>query len=145
MFRRAPVVAGALALVLLACSSDDKPAALGTATSVTSSPAETTSSSSVPATVPKSPASSPQEAATTFLDAWRDGNQLAALTIAEQAAVDTVFAAGAPGRVQSRGCNSPPPDSPVLCVYRTDVGEVQVRAQPVPDGWIVDQAIVSTD
>jgi hypothetical protein len=54
-----------------------------------------------------------------------------------------VFAAGEPGSPQNRGCNHPPADTPVLCVYRTAVGELQVRAQPRPDGWIVDQAIVS--
>jgi hypothetical protein len=80
---------------------------------------------------------------TTFIDAWRDGNQLLAATIAVPAAVDAVFTAGAPGSIQDRGCNTPPPGSPVLCVYRTDVGEVQVRAQERPDGWIVDQARVS--
>jgi hypothetical protein len=65
------------------------------------------------------------------------------LTIALAAAVDGVFAAGEPGFLENRGCNHPPADSAVLCVYRTGVGELQVRTQPSADGWIVDQAIVS--
>ncbi|MEY2453265.1 MAG: hypothetical protein QOD92_2839 [Acidimicrobiaceae bacterium] len=78
-----------------------------------------------------------------FVTAWRNGDRAAALTIALPAAVDAVFNAGEPGSPQNRGCNRPPPDSPVLCVYKTAIGELQVRAQPQPDGWIVDQAIVS--
>jgi hypothetical protein len=66
-----------------------------------------------------------------------------ASTIARPAAVDVVFAAGEPGTVQDRGCNRPPPNSPVLCAYKTAVGELQVRVTPQSDGWIVDQAIVS--
>jgi hypothetical protein len=66
------------------------------------------------------------------------------LTIAVPAAVESVFAAGAPQFTENRGCNRPPADGPVLCVYRTAVGELQVRVQPQPDGgWVVDQAIVS--
>jgi hypothetical protein len=57
--------------------------------------------------------------------------------------VQTVFAAGKPGKVEDRGCNTPPINGPVLCVYRTAAGELQVRVQPRPDGWFVDQAIVS--
>jgi hypothetical protein len=69
---------------------------------------------------------------------------LLASTVAEAGAVDSAFGAGDPGSVENRGCNQPPtPDSPVLCVYRTDVGEVQVRVQPQSGGWIVDQARVS--
>jgi hypothetical protein len=90
-----------------------------------------------------SPAGSPQEAATAFVNAWRAGDRDAALAIALPSAVDSVFTAGEPGSLQNRGCNRPPADTPVLCVYRTNVGELQVRAQPRPDGWIVDQAIIS--
>jgi hypothetical protein len=150
MFRRAVLVAGACTVVIMGCSSDDQPSTVGTASSVTATTAAATnasgsSSTTTTVTVPQAPAPSAQEAAATFVNAWRDGNQLLALTIADQKAVDAVFAAGAPGRIQSRGCNAPvQPESPVLCVYRTDAGEVQVRIQPRPDGWIVDQAIVST-
>ena len=84
-----------------------------------------------------------KDAATRFVNAWRDGNRLAAQSIAVPAAVDAVFSAGDPGSPQSRGCNSPPADSPVLCVYKTAAGELQIRVQPGSDGWIVDQAIVS--
>jgi hypothetical protein len=76
------------------------------------------------------------------VSAWRNGDQTAALAIATPDAVQAVFAAGDPGRVENRGCNSPP-QGPVLCVYRTAAGELQVRVQPRADGWYVDQAIVS--
>jgi hypothetical protein len=76
------------------------------------------------------------------VSAWRNGDQTAALAIATPDAVQAVFAAGDPGRVENRGCNSPPA-GPVLCVYRTAPGELQIRVQPRPDGWYVDQAIVS--
>jgi hypothetical protein len=131
------------AFIVLGCSSDS---AVPPASSRSSEPTTTTTSTlppTTPATVPLAPAGSAQEAATTFINAWRDGNDLKARTIALAAAVDAVFGAGGPGSVQARGCNSPPNGSPVLCVYRTAVGEVQVRVQEQPDGWIVDQAIVS--
>jgi len=76
------------------------------------------------------------------MSAWRQGNALLAATIAVQPAVDAVFSAGDPGSIQARGCNSPP-QPPVLCVYRTDPGEVQLRIRPEGSGWIVDQARVS--
>jgi hypothetical protein len=76
------------------------------------------------------------------MSAWRQGNALLAATIAVQPAVDAVFTAGEPGSVQARGCNQPP-QPPVLCVYRTDPGEVQLRVRPEGDGWIIDQARVS--
>ena len=128
------------AAAFVACSSDAAPRS-----DVSSSSAGPTTAAptTTPETVPLSPAESPQAAATTFVNAWRDGNKLAALTIGLPAAVDAVFAAGEPGSLQNRGCNRPPVDTPVLCVYKTDVGELQVRAQPGPEGWIVDQAILS--
>jgi hypothetical protein len=139
MIRRAAMVVGAVALI--GCSSDAAPRS---DPSPSSAPTTTTTvATTAPTTVPLSPAGSPQEAATTFVNAWRNGDRDAALTVALPAAVDAVFAAGEPGSPQNRGCNHPPADTPVLCVYRTAVGELQVRAQPRPDGWIVDQAIVS--
>ena len=138
MIRRAAVVVGALAFI--ACGSDAAPRSDAASSSA---PPTTTAPTTTPETVPLSPAESAQVAATTFVNAWRDGNRLAALTIALPAAVDAVFAAGEPGSLENRGCNRPPMDSPVYCVYRTTIGELQVRAQPGPDGWIVDQAILS--
>ena len=131
-----------VAIAAAACSGGSDTTA-STTTTNTSTSTTTTSATTVPATVPLSPAASAQEAATRFVDAWQSGNQLAAATIAVQSAVDTAFAAGDPGVPQNRGCNRPPADSPVLCVYRTAVGELQLRVQPGPDGWIIDQAIVS--
>ena len=143
---RAAALAGALLLV--SCGSDraSPPAVVSsshTATVVTTgSTTTTTTTAPTTSTVPLAPAPSPSEAATTFVNAWRQGDQQLAATVAVQAAVDAVFAAGEPGSVQSRGCNEPP-QPPVLCVYKTDVGEVQLRIRPERDGWIVDQARVS--
>jgi hypothetical protein len=139
MIRRAAVVVCALAFI--GCSSDTSPRVDGSSSSAPTT--TTTTAPTTTTTVPLSPAGSPQEAATTFVNAWRSGDREAALTIALAAAVDSVFAAGEPGFLEQRGCNRPPVDSPVLCVYRTAVGELQVRTQPREDGWFVDQAIVS--
>jgi len=138
VIRRAAVMIGVL--VLISCSSDPSTTAKQSSSPPTSS---TTTTTTVPVTVPISPAASPTEAATRFANAWRDGNQLAALTIALPSAVQSAFGAGAPGFTENRGCNRPPPDSPVLCVYRTAIGELQIRVQPQADGWVVDQARVS--
>ena len=139
MMRRAAAVL--CAVVCIGCSSDTTPSS---ASSSSAAPTTTTTTAApTTTTLPLSPASSPQEAATSFVNAWRAGDRDAALTIAVVAAVDAVFAAGEPGFLENRACNRPPVDSPVLCVYRTGVGELQVRAQPSADGWIIDQAIVS--
>src|SRR5438874_6937633 len=142
MFRRVVAVTAAVA-VAAACSSGSGTATRTTTTTTTSTTSTTTTTTTEPVTVPLSPAASAKDAATRFVNAWRDGNRLAAQSIAVPAAVDAVFSAGDPGSPQSRGCNSPPADSPVLCVYKTAAGELQIRVQPGSDGWIVDQAIVS--
>lgn len=139
MIRRAAVVVCAVAFI--GCSSDSTPRSDG---SFSSAPTTTTTTApTTTTTIPLSPAGSPQEAATAFVNAWHDGDRAAALAIALPEAVDAVFTAGDPGSLQNRGCNRPPADSPVLCVYKTTLGELQVRVQPRPDGWIVDQAILS--
>jgi hypothetical protein len=138
MIRRVAVAVCAVAFI--GCSADSS-----TAVDHSSAPPTTTTTTTAPTTttVALSPAGSPQEAATAFVNAWHAGDRAAALAIALPEAVDAVFNAGDPGSLQNRGCNRPPGDSPVLCVYKTNIGELQVRAQPRPDGWIVDQAIVS--
>jgi len=139
MIRRAAVFVCAVAFI--GCSSD---ATSRSASSSSPAPTTTTTTTApTTTTVPLAPASAPQEAATSFVNAWRAGDRDGALTIAFVAAVDAVFAAGEPGFLEHRGCNRPPPDTPVLCVYRTAAGELQVRAQPYEGGWIIDQAIVS--
>ena len=143
MLRRAAVVVGAC--ILLACSGDDDPSTVVSSSGATASESSTTVTTAVtvPETVPLAPASSPQQAASDFVNAWRSGNSLQAATIALPEAVDAVFGAGEPGRLEARGCNAPPPDSPVLCAYRTGVGELQLRIRPEGDGWIVEKAILS--
>jgi len=140
MIRRAAVTVCALALI--GCSTDASPRSDGSS----SSAAPTTTTTTAPTTtttLPLSPAGSPQEAASAFVNAWHAGDRDAALTIALPEAVDAVFTAGEPGSLENRGCNHPPADTPVLCVYKTNIGELQLRVQPRADGWIVDQAIVS--
>jgi hypothetical protein len=141
--RVAPALALAVGFLTVAgCSS-------GSSTTVaSSSPApssSTTTSTTAPTTTtdPIVPAASPEEAISNFISAWRNGDQAAASSIASAAAVQAVFGAGEPGRVEDRGCNTPPPNTPVLCVYRTAAGELQLRVQPRPDGWFVDQAVIS--
>jgi hypothetical protein len=136
MFRAVALVG---ALLLMSCSSDTAKPAAGRSSDIPT----TTATTAPPATVPLQPASSPSEAAAAFVNAWKAGNRLLASTVAAPAAVESVFGAGNPGAVQNRECNQPPADSPVLCIYKTDVGEVQLRVQRRPDGWIVDQAKVS--
>jgi hypothetical protein len=132
------------ACVLFACSNDSSPSAASTSSGATTA-STTTTTAPTTTSDPIVPAGSAQDAAATFVSAWRNGDQAAASAIAVPAAVQAVFAAGAPGRVENRGCNTPPVDGPVLCVYRTGAGELQVRVQPRPDGWFVDQAILSPE
>ena len=145
--RRAVAVGTCAFVLLFGCSSDNETsptvqsASSAAATSSTTT-TSTTTTTAPPATVPLEPAASAEEAASKFMSAWRQGNALLAATIAVQPAVDAVFSAGDPGSIQARGCNAPP-QPPVLCVYRTDPGEVQLRVRPEGDGWIVEQARVS--
>src|SRR4051794_10112732 len=143
----APLLA---ACALLACSKGNSPAAAQQASSAattTTTNTTTTTTTIAPTTTtdPIVPSASASEAAASLVDAWRSGDQAAASAIAVPAAVQAVFGAGKPGRVENRGCNTPPVSGPVLCVYRTAPGELQVRVQPRPDGWYVDQAIVSPE
>src|SRR4051812_16347083 len=133
MIRRAALLLCALAFI--GCGTDDPPNAAGSSSAAPTTTTTTTAPTTT--TVPLSPAGSPEDAASAFVNAWRSGDRDTALTIAMVAAVDAVFAAGEPGSLEQRGCNRPPPDTPVLCVYRTRVGELQVRAQPYADGWII--------
>src|SRR4051794_35544638 len=132
-----------------ACSSDGK-AAPPSASSASSAPSTATSTTvPIPTTttappLPAQPADSPLAATNALIAAWKAGDHDAAATVALATVVDSLFAAD-PGVVQSRGCNEPPPDTPVLCVYRTGAGELQLRAAPVPGGWIVDQAALTED
>ena len=139
----APVVA---VFAFTACSNDSSTTASPSSSS--EPPTTTTTTTTIAPTTttdPIVPAGTASEAARTFVNAWRGGDRAAASAIAVPAAVETVFAAGSPGRVEDRGCNTPPVAGPVLCVYRTGAGELQVRLQPRPDGWFVDQAIVTTE
>jgi hypothetical protein len=140
------VVALMVGLLLLAsCSSDGSSAGAAnqTASTVPSTASTTTTTAPTTTTIPIVPVGTPTEAANAFITAWRNGDPVAASSIATAAAVQTAFGGGEPGHVENRGCNSPPVDGPVLCVYRTDPGELQLRIQPTPAGWFVDQAILS--
>jgi hypothetical protein len=139
------IAPGVALLALVACSKDSSPTAAPASSSEPATTASTTTTTIATTTTadPIVPAATAPDAAQKFLSAWRNGDQAAASAIAAPAAVMAVFGAGKPGRVEDRGCNTPPVKGPVLCVYRTAVGELQVRVQPRDDGWFVDQAIVS--
>jgi hypothetical protein len=135
-----------LSAVAGACTSEDKPAPSASVSSASSTPstvASTTTTTSAPApSIPAQPAGSALDATNELIRAWKAGDHDAAAAVALGTVVDTLFAAD-PGSVQNRGCNQPPPDTPVLCVYRTGAGELQLRSSPVPGGWIVDQAMLT--
>jgi len=145
MRARAVPIAVVIGVALLACSSCSAPSAQPpSSTTTTTAPTTTTTIAPTTTTLPIVPAPSAAEAANAFIAAWRNSDPGAAASIATPEAIDAVFRAGDPGRVENRGCDTPV-EGPVLCVYRTAVGEVQVRVQPRSDGWFVDQAIVSAD
>src|SRR4051794_40986709 len=102
----AAVTVATLTLLTLGCSDDSKPAA----TASSSAPPTTTTTTTVPTTTapppPSEPQSSPQAAATALMTAWRNGDRDAALAIALPSTVDYLFAAGEPGSVQNRGCQT---------------------------------------
>jgi hypothetical protein len=128
-----------------ACSSSSGTASGGSNQSSAAAPTTTsTTVTTTPTTaaVPTQPQSTPAAAAAAFVQAWLDGDQAAASAVALAPAVQSAFAAGVPASVQNRGCSSPDFD-PASCVYRTDLGEAQVRATKQGDGWIIDQVKVS--
>ena len=85
------------------------------------------------------------EAVNALLSAWRAGDRAAALTVAEVAAVDALFAI-APEQGEDRGCNVPPPGvgASTYCTYRLAAGQLQVRAADRPGGFVVDQVILGS-
>ncbi len=131
MHRRAAAIA--LAAALVACSGGDSKEAAPTSTTTTTT---TTAPTTTVAVVPRP---DPSAAATALIDAWKTSDRAAALLIAPAAVVDQLFAAGAPGAVQSRGCSTAQYD-PAQCVYRTSIGELQIRTTMQAGGWVVDQA-----
>lgn len=111
-------------------------------TSTTTTTAPTTTASTTP---PPTPRPSAREAVDYLLGAWRAGDRVGALTVAEPAAVDSLFAIP-PETPESRGCNEPPPGlgAPTYCVYRLNAGELQVRAAEREGGYIVDLVVLGS-
>jgi hypothetical protein len=146
MRRRAVYLMLVLSPLAAACSGGSTPAATSSTTSTSSATSVPTSTTTTlvatTTTLPLHPAGSPIDATRALLAAWKAGDRAAASAVATPPAVESLFAAD-PGSVQDRGCNQPPPDTPVLCVYRTGAGELQLRASPVPGGWVVDQVLLS--
>ena len=141
----------ALALLLLAAAcgaGDGDDATAGTAATSASSaaastaPASTAPAATAPAIAPPTPRASAREAVDVLLAAWRAGDRSAALTVADAAAVDALFAV-APETGEDRGCNEPPPGvaASIYCTYRLDAGQLQVRAAPRDGGFVVDQVL----
>ncbi|MEO7556102.1 MAG: hypothetical protein ABIV94_05805 [Acidimicrobiales bacterium] len=123
---------------LASCSSGASSGSGPAVTTTTTAPVTT----EAPTTVPLQPQGDPGSAASALLDAWAAGDQAAAATVALPAAVQSLFGAGTPGDIQARGCSDAKFD-PASCVYRTDAGEVQLRATMQGGGWIVEQARVT--
>jgi hypothetical protein len=143
------IVATAVAVGLTgACSDSGGGATVGPQTVVTQTATTgvvttpTTVATTTSVTIPQTPQPTPAAAADGLLNAWRAGNGLAALTVADKAAVDVVFAIP-PEAGQSRGCNSSGAD-PSYCVYRLSAGELQLRVSKRGDGWIVSGAILGS-
>jgi hypothetical protein len=134
-------IVATLTLVVVGCGDASKPSTLSSSSAPT-----TTTTTTVPTTTapppPSEPQSSPQAAATELMNAWRNGDRDAALSVALPSAVDELFAAGEPGSTQNRGCQSEVQPNP-QCVYRTSLGELQIRTASQGDGWIVDRATIS--
>ena len=100
----------------------------------------TTTATTIP--VQLQPQPDPASAAGALIDAWKAGDQAGAATLAPAEAVQVLFAAGTPTSVEARGCSDAKYD-PAQCVFRTDIGEVQIRTTMQGDGWVVDQARVT--
>jgi hypothetical protein len=138
------VIAACAAFAISACGGDTGP---GTAPTTAATVASTTSTPTTAATttsvsVPQAPAPTVQAAADALLGAWRAGNHLAALTAADKAAVDVLFAIP-PEAGEARGCNASGAD-PSYCVYRLSAGELQLKVSKRGDGWIVSGAILGS-
>jgi len=147
--RRAVLIA---AFAVTACAgSDDAVQPTTTVTTVpTTSVPTTTTTTTAPTTTttttpPPVPRPSAREAVDYLLGAWRAGDRAGALTVAEPAAVDALFAI-APEPPESRGCNEPPPGlgAPTYCVYRLNAGELQVRAAERDGGYVVDLVVLGS-
>jgi hypothetical protein len=114
------------------------------ATTTTTAPVTTTTivPPSTTTTVPLQPQATPGAAATRLIDAWHAGDRATAAAVASPAAVEVVFGIP-PGTMQARGCNQSG-TSPSYCVYRTSVGELQLKLTNDGPGWLVADAILGT-
>jgi hypothetical protein len=142
-FGRATGAAVAALVVALAAGCGGSSGGGAVATTTTTAPVTTTT---VPppttTTVPPQPQATPGAAATRLIDAWHAGDRVTAAVVASPAAVDVVFGIP-PGTMQARGCNQSGV-SPSYCVYRTSVGELQLKLTNDGPGWLVADAILGT-
>lgn len=121
-------------LLLAACGDDgDDPTIEEPSTTAATAP-ETQPPTTPPPPIPQADA---QALVTQLLDAWQAGDQGSAYLLADAAAVTTLFAIP-PEAPQPRGCNEPGANVNITCVYRISAGELQVRAAPRGDGYVVD-------
>jgi hypothetical protein len=139
-----------MAVVLVAaagCSSSSSGSAtkgttkteIGDAASVSSTTAPTTTTTA-PTTTTTIPApvglDTPKAAAERLYSAWKAGDRNGALTVAEPAAVDGIFAA-APGNYSLySGCDTAE-FSDSGCLYRGDAGTIQVTMAKRGTLWVV--------
>jgi hypothetical protein len=137
----------ALPLLVTGCADDDGAAPASTAAPPTTQTTTTTSvaTSTTPSTEAqaRTPRPTAREAVDALLLAWRAGDRDLAADVADQRAVETLFAI-APEAPEDRGCNDPPAGGATYCVYRLDAGELQVRATPRGGGFVVDVVILGS-
>lgn len=135
-------VAGAGLALLVGCGASSDAGSDTTTTTSTTLPPSTVTLPPTTTVVPAAPQPTPGAAAEVVIAAWQAGDRSAALQVATAAAVDALFAIQATS-VSARGCNQGGTD-PSYCVYRTDVGELQLKLTVAGGGWIVADAFLGT-
>jgi len=153
------LAAGALALLLtgvaVGCSSEsdqkatmtdvDKSARMEASTTTTKAPATTTAPVATTAPAPVG-AATPADATAALYAAFQAGDKAAAAKVAEQPAIDAVFAA-VPGPYEPyRGCDTGEFGTSG-CLYRdrSTNHTIQFDLEKVGDAWVVQTAFYSAD
>jgi len=136
----------ALPLLVTGCA-DDEDVAPPTTDAPTTQPATTTTlaTTTTPTTElqARTPRATAREAVDVLLLAWGAGDRDLAADVADQRAVDALFAV-APEPPEDRGCNEPPAGGATYCVFRLVAGELQIRATPRGGGFVVDFVILGS-
>lgn len=143
----ATLIVALVATVAVLVASDDDPKVAsrrrGTASSTTSEPAPTTAQQ--PTTTVGIVCPTPDNAAMTVFDGWKNGNQAAAAPCASQTALDTLFAnPGADAQWTFMGCDTE--NGTTRCYYRYEGGSATfTMGGSDASGWRVDQITYVAD